>query len=136
MRVFFVFSALVPQITPRSASARQLRAVWDTYASRSPPPSLPSKLWRETLILWSCRAASSTGNVFCSSVPLVVRQILKPRLAAVRRISAQLPNEAFEQLCDATLSNDGDLAALQRQLNDILEDFWNHGRKHERKPVL
>ena len=58
------------------------------------------------------------------------------REAAVRRISAQLPNEAFEQLCDATLSNDGDLAALQGQLNDILEEFWNHGRKHERKPVL
>jgi L-threonylcarbamoyladenylate synthase len=58
------------------------------------------------------------------------------REAAMRRISAQLPNEAFEQLCDATLSNDGDLAALQRQLNDILEEFWNHGRKHERKPVL
>lgn len=58
------------------------------------------------------------------------------REAAMRRISAQLPNEAFEQLCDATLSNDGDLAALQGQLNDILEEFWNHGRKHERKPVL
>jgi dephospho-CoA kinase len=58
------------------------------------------------------------------------------REAALRRIRAQLPNEAFEKLCDATLSNDGDLAALQRQLNDILEEHLHHGRKPERKPVL
>ena len=58
------------------------------------------------------------------------------REAALRRIHAQLPNEAFEQLCDATLCNDGDLEALQRQLNDILEDHLHHGRKPEREPVL
>ena len=58
------------------------------------------------------------------------------REAALRRIRAQLPNEAFEQLCDVTLSNDGDLEALQRQLNDILEDHLHHGRKPEREPVL
>ena len=39
------------QITPRSANAAQARAAWDTYSSKSPLPSLPSKLWRETLIL-------------------------------------------------------------------------------------
>ena len=58
------------------------------------------------------------------------------RKAALRRIRAQRPNEAFEQLCDVTLSNDGDLAALQQQLNDILEDHLHHGRKPERQPVL
>lgn len=58
------------------------------------------------------------------------------REAALRRIRAQLPNEAFEQLCDVTLSNDGDLDTLQQQLNDILEDHLHHGRKPERKPVL
>ncbi|MBO6016958.1 MAG: threonylcarbamoyl-AMP synthase [Oscillospiraceae bacterium] len=58
------------------------------------------------------------------------------REAAERRISAQLSDEAFGELCDAALFNDGDLAALQRQLNIILEEHLNHGRKSERKPVL
>ena len=58
------------------------------------------------------------------------------RESALRRIRAQRPNEAFVQLCDVSLSNEGDLAALQQQLNDILEDHLYHGRKPERKPVL
>lgn len=44
------------------------------------------------------------------------------REAAERRIRAQLSNEDFVRLCDASLSNDGELGALSQQLNTILEE--------------
>ena len=50
------------------------------------------------------------------------------RETAQRRIRAQHSDEAFVHLCDVTLSNDGDLAALQHQLNDILKEHLKYGR--------
>ena len=44
------------------------------------------------------------------------------READERRIHAQLSNEDFVRLCDASLSNDGDMEALSQQLNTILEE--------------
>ena len=68
-----------------------------------------------------------------------VRRIMQrdgiTREAALRRISAQLTNETFEQLCDVSVSNDGNLEMLQKQLNDILKERLNHGRKPERSSV-
>ena len=42
------------------------------------PPSFPSKLWRETLTLWSAGADSRAAVFSASSVPLVVTHTRKP----------------------------------------------------------
>ena len=57
------------------------------------------------------------------------------REKAELRIRAQQPNTWFEENCNFTVSNDGDLERFIRTLNDYLEDQLEHG-KHERKPVL
>ncbi|MBQ9662425.1 MAG: threonylcarbamoyl-AMP synthase [Oscillospiraceae bacterium] len=49
------------------------------------------------------------------------------RERAELRIRAQRPNEYFEQNCDVTLHNDGDLEQFQKQLNDVLEERLKHG---------
>ena len=57
------------------------------------------------------------------------------RQKAELRIRAQRPNAWFEENCDFTLSNDGDINRFIRTLNDYLEERLNHG-EHERKAVL
>jgi dephospho-CoA kinase len=57
------------------------------------------------------------------------------RQKAELRIRAQRPNEWFEENCDFTVSNDGDIEKFIRTFNDYLEEKLEHG-KHERKPVL
>ncbi len=57
------------------------------------------------------------------------------REKAEMRIRAQRPNAWFEENCDFTLSNDGDINRFIRILNDYLEERLNHG-EHERKAVL
>ena len=52
------------------------------------------------------------------------------REAAERRIHAQLSDEDFVKLCDASLVNDGDLSSLARQLNELLEERLNHGKQN------
>ena len=57
------------------------------------------------------------------------------RQKAELRIRAQRPNEWFEENCDFTVSNDGDIEKFIRTFNDYLEEKLEHG-KHKRKPVL
>lgn len=57
------------------------------------------------------------------------------RHKAELRIRAQRPNEWFEENCDFTVSNDGDIEKFIRTFNNYLEEKLEHG-KHERKPVL
>ena len=57
------------------------------------------------------------------------------REKAELRIRAQRSNAWFEENCDFTVSNDGDIELFIRTLNEYLEEQLEHG-KHERKPVL
>ena len=57
------------------------------------------------------------------------------REKAELRIRAQRSNAWFEENCDFTVANDGDIELFIRTLNEYLEEQLEHG-KHERKPVL
>ena len=76
-------------MTPCAAArAAKLQTSSRYCRSRSGVPSFPSKLWSDTLTLWSVRAASSVSVCRARSVPFVVMQTFLSRAAARASSSA------------------------------------------------